>query len=77
VHHHGAHRRSGVRPSGGRRRRGSRGGRPIRHDRTAYRRRNVVERAFTQLKSWRGIATRYDEHATVFHGALVLASILI
>ena len=28
----------------GRRRRGSRGGRPIRYDRTAYRRRNVIER---------------------------------
>jgi hypothetical protein len=33
--------------------------------------------AFNQLESWRGIATRYDEHATVFHGAVVLASILI
>ena len=60
-----------------RRRRGSRGGRPIGYDRTAYRRRNVIERTFGQLKAWRGLATRYDKHATVFHGALVFASILL
>ncbi len=63
--------------AGHRRRRGSAGGRPVGYDRTAYRRRNVIERAFNQLKAWRGIATRYDKHATVFHGALVFASILI
>ena len=63
--------------AGHRRRRGSAGGRPVGYDRTAYRRRNVIERAFNQLKSWRGIATRYDKHATVFHGAVVLASILL
>jgi transposase len=33
--------------------------------------------SFNQLKAWRGIATRYDKHATVFHGAVVLASILL
>ena len=53
------------------------GGRPIGYDRTVYRRRNVIERAFNRLKAWSGIATRYDKHATVFHGAVVLASILI
>jgi hypothetical protein len=45
-------------------------------DRTAYRRRNVIER----LQPARVLARhrhRYDEHATVFHGAVVLASILI
>ena len=63
--------------AGHRRKRGSRGGRPIGYDRTVYRRRNVIERAFNRLKAWRGIATRYDKHATVFHGAVVLASILI
>ena len=60
-----------------RRRRGSRGGRPVGYDRTAYRGRNVVERAFTQLKAWRGIATRYDKYATVFRGAVVLAAITL
>jgi transposase len=60
-----------------RRRRGSAGGRPISYDRDAYRRRNVVERAFNRLKQWRGIATRYDKHATTYRGAVTLASILI
>jgi transposase len=41
-----------------------------------YRRRNVVERAFNQLKQWRGLATRYDKHATNYRGAIVLAAIL-
>ncbi len=43
-----------------RKRRGSRGGRPVRHDPDAYRGRNVIERAFNQLKHWRALATRYD-----------------
>ncbi len=60
-----------------RRRRGSRGGRPVSYDPMAYRGRNVVERAFNQLKAWRGIATRYDKHATVFRGAVVLAAITL
>lgn len=60
-----------------RRRRGSRGGRPVGYDRIAYRGRNVVERAFNQLKAWRGIATRYDKYATVFRGAVVLAAITL
>jgi transposase len=63
--------------AGHRRRRGAAGGRPVGYDRTAYRRRNVLERAFAQLKAWRGLATRYDEHAIVFYGALGFASILI
>jgi len=63
--------------AGHRRRRGSAGGRPVGYDKVAYRGRNVVERTFNQLKSWRGIATRYDKHATVFRGAVVLASILL
>jgi transposase len=29
-------------------------------DRTAYRRRNLIERLFCRLKSWRRIATRCD-----------------
>ncbi len=60
-----------------RRRRGSRGGRPIGYDRTAHRRRKVIERTFNRLKACVGLATSYDKHATVFHGALVFASILL
>ena len=62
---------------GHRAKRGSRGGRPVSCDAQDYKQRNVIERAFNRLKQWRGIATRYDKHALVYRGALVLASILL
>lgn len=58
-------------------RRGSRGGRPVDFDARDYKGRNVVERCFNQLKNWRGLATRYDKHALVFRGGVVLAAILL
>jgi len=61
---------------GHRRRRGSHGGRPVTYDPARYHGRNVVERAFCQLKQWRGLATRYDKHAVNYRGAVVLAAIL-
>lgn len=61
---------------GHRRRRGSRGGRPVTYDADAYKGRNVVERSFNALKHWRGLATRYDELAIVYRGGAVLAAIL-
>jgi transposase len=48
----------------GRARRGSRGGRPPVFDPQVYKRRNVVERCFNQLKQFRALATRYDKTAT-------------
>ena len=39
---------------GHRKRRESRGGRPVTYDVAAYRGRNVVERSFNALKHWRG-----------------------
>lgn len=60
-----------------RKRRGSAGGRPVGYDRDAYRGRNVIERAFNGFKHWRGLATRYDKHAIVYRGGLVLAASLI
>jgi transposase len=51
-------------------RRGARGGRPVTYDKTAYRGRNVIERAFNAFKHWRGLATRYDKHAVVYRGGL-------
>ncbi len=60
-----------------RKRRGTLGGRPVTYDRAAYRRRNVIERAFNNFKRWRGLATRYDKHATVYRGGLVLAAALL
>jgi len=40
---------------------GCAGGRPPDFDTEDYKNRNVVERAFNQLKNWRGLATRYDK----------------
>ena len=59
-----------------RKRRGSRGGRPVTYDSGAYRGRNVVERSFNALKHWRGLATRYDKLALTYRGGAVLAAIL-
>ena len=57
--------------------RGSKGGRRPGFDSDAYRGRNVVERAFGRLKSWRAIATRYDKHARTYRAGLVLAAIVL
>ena len=58
-------------------RRGSAGGRPVSYDLIAYRGRNVVERAFNLIKNWRGLATRYDKHAVVYRGGVILAAALM
>ncbi|WP_406164180.1 MULTISPECIES: IS5 family transposase [Streptomyces] len=57
--------------------RGRHGGRPPAFDRQIYRRRNVVERCFNQLKGFRGIATRYDKTAASYEAAVSLASFLL
>jgi transposase len=62
---------------GHRQRRGQAGGRPVSFDAAAYKDRNVVERAFNRIKQWRGLATRYDKHATTYRGGVVLASIML
>ena len=41
-------------------------------NRTAYRRRNVIERMFGRLKNWKRIATRYDRLAINYLAAIVL-----
>ena len=46
-------------------------------DRTAYRRRNVIERLFCKLKNWRRIATRYDRYAQNYLSGLALAALII
>jgi transposase len=66
----------GNRQKAHRKRIGSSGGRPVTYDRTAYRGRNVIERAFNGVKHWRGLATRYDKHAIVYRAGLVLAAVL-
>jgi putative transposase len=59
-----------------RKRRGSRGGRPVTYDAVEYKGRNVIERGINIVKQWRGLATRYDKHALTYRGAVVLAAIL-
>jgi putative transposase len=46
-------------------------------DRKAYKRRNLIERAFCRLKDWRRVATRYDKLARNFHSAVALAAVII
>lgn len=43
-------------------------------DRTAYRRRNLIERLFCRLKNWRRIATRYDRLARNYLAGLALVA---
>jgi transposase len=62
--------------AGHRKRRGSRGGRPVSYDTIEYKRRAGIECGINVLKQWRGIATRYDKHALTYRGAIVLAAIL-
>ena len=55
-----------------RKKKGSRGGRPVTHDTDLYKERNTVERCFQKLKSWRGVATRYDKSPESFEAGLHL-----
>nr|WP_206693192.1 IS5 family transposase [Microbacterium paulum] len=57
---------------GHRKRRGSRGGRPVGLDAEDYRNRNVIERRFCHTKQWRGLATRYDKHAVTYRAAVLI-----
>ena len=50
---------------------------PIPYDATAYRARNLIERAFCRLKDWRRIATRYDKRANNFASAIAIAATII
>lgn len=46
-------------------------------DRNAYKRRNLVERAFCRIKDFRRVATRYDKLAETYAAAVSLAAIII
>lgn len=56
---------------------GSRGGRPPAFDAQLYADRNVVERCFSRLKQFRGLATRYAKRAAYYRAELVIASIVL
>lgn len=55
-----------------RRNRGSHGGRPVGLDAESYRGRNVIERGYSDVKQWRGLATRYDKLALTYRAGTVL-----
>ena len=59
-----------------RRQRGANGGPPASGP-AACKQRNIVERAFSQLRQHRAVATRYDERDFVWRGTIDVASIRI
>jgi transposase len=60
-----------------RKKKGSRGGRPVSHDADLYKERNTVERLINKLKAWRGIATRYDKIPDSYLAGLHLRASMI
>lgn len=60
-----------------RRRKGSAGGRPPNFDAALYKQRNVAERCINRLKTWRGIATRYDKRPDSYLAALHLRGAML
>jgi transposase len=49
----------------------------IRHDKQAYKGRNVIERCYCRLKDFRRIATRYDKLARNFFSGVCLVAALV
>jgi transposase len=49
----------------------------IRHDKEAYKGRNVIERCYGRLKDFRRIATRYDKLARNFFSSVCLVAALV
>jgi transposase len=58
-------------------RRGSRAARPPAFDAAAHKQRNVVERAFCDLRQRRAVTTRYDRRDFVWRGTVDVALIRI
>lgn len=60
-----------------RKKKGSRGGRPVTFDAGLYRGRHTVERLINRLKDWRGIATRFDKTPESYLAGLELRASMI
>lgn len=60
-----------------RKKKNSRGGRPVTFDAELYRDRNTVERLINRLKDWRGIATRFDKTPESYLAGLELRASMI
>ena len=56
---------------------GSNGGRPPGFDRDTYKQRNTIERSFSRVKQWRGLATRYDKYAVTYLGGVLLGMVIL
>jgi len=52
-------------------------GKPIRHDKRRYKRRNRIGIMFGRLKDWRRVATRHDRCPKVFLSAVALAATIM
>lgn len=60
-----------------RKKKGSRGGRPLSHDAELYKDRNSVERCINKIKAWRDLATRYDKTPESYLAGLHLRGAVI
>jgi transposase len=49
-------------------------GKPVKHDKRCYKRRNRIEIMFGRLKEWRRVATRYDRCTKVSLSTVALAA---
>ena len=56
---------------------GSNGGRPPGFDSETYKQRNTIERSFSRVKQWRGLATRYDKYAVTYLGGVLLGMVIL
>ena len=56
---------------------GSKGGRPPGFDSETYKQRNTIERSFSRVKQWRGLATRYDKYAVTYLGGVLLGMVIL
>lgn len=60
-----------------RKKRGSRGGRPVSHDAALYKERNTAERCINKIKEWHRLATRYDKTPASYLAGLHLRGAVI
>ena len=60
-----------------RKKKGSRGGRPVTHDAELYKARNTIERCINKIKDWRALATRYDKTPQSYEAGLHLRGSVI
>ena len=60
-----------------RKKKGSRGGRPLGHDAELYKERSTVERCINKIKEWRALAVRYDKTPESYAAGLHLRGAML